>query len=132
MTFEEWYEAIVSDCPAWRTWLAMESARVVWTAATTAERERSGFTHDALYSGEKVADLRAALTLACETLAAFMNLPIEFDAAWIEQEKEDLAVMDRVRAALGLRPWLESRAFHSSALGNTLQPVCILVKEHTG
>ena len=54
------------------------------------------------------AKLREALFLAADTLAAFMNLPIEHDLAWIEQEKEDLAIMDKVRATLGLKLWLES------------------------
>ena len=40
MTFDEWYENLTADCPTWRTSLAMESARVVWTAAVAAERER--------------------------------------------------------------------------------------------
>ena len=59
-------------------------------------------------AADEIERLRVALNLACNTLAAFMNLPIEADAAWIEQEKEDLAIMDKVRAALGLKPWLET------------------------
>ena len=59
--------------------------------------------------------LRAALELACETLSAYMNLPIEANAAWIEQEKDDLAIMDKVRAALGLKPWLESMGIELKA-----------------
>ena len=40
MTFDEWYENLTADCPTWRTSIAVESAQVVWEAATAAEHER--------------------------------------------------------------------------------------------
>ena len=69
----------------------------------------------ALANDDEVKRLREALELACDTLNAYMNLPIEANAAGIEQEKDDLAIMDKVRAALGLKPWLEAMGIELKA-----------------
>ena len=52
--------------------------------------------------------LRAALNAARDALVGWMNLPLESDQAWIDQERDDLALMDKVRIALGMKPWLEA------------------------
>ena len=57
---------------------------------------------------KEIDQLRAALKAACEEFGGWMNLPIEPDQVWIDQEKGDLALMDQVRIALGLKPWLEA------------------------